>query len=145
GKCIIYFNEKDKTFYFNASKQKGDFIPKETSPEKLRYFLNPNMLIQCMGYHKNIERDGEVCGSGAYFMKSKNKIFIDKDSGDFGSMNKKVFKRCLENSGLKIETLDDKYFDMKDMPQFLLPYYFTERNQEKSFNENDFIEDDIPF
>jgi hypothetical protein len=149
GKCIIYFNSEDSTFYFNVSEKRGKYIPKEISNKKLESFLTSNFLVENVGYHRNIDSPGQVCGGGAYFKMSDNEIFICEESGDFGRMNKEVIKRCLENSGLNMKTIDDKYFDTRNINEFLLSYSAeskSSREIKSPFpNSEDFIEDDIFF
>jgi hypothetical protein len=79
------------------------------------------VMLDLVRYHKHVEKpEGTiVLGGAAYCVLPDGEIFIDFKSGDFGKINMSLVESCLESTGLKIITIDDKYFSKVSPEKYL--------------------------
>jgi|GEM_PF-2484050 len=139
GKCIIYSPDRIK-FYFKVSKI--PFVsPNSNSPDYLRKIFNNDFFDEITCRHKYILSIGPekiyAFGGGAYFMISDNLIFADGESGDFGQMNKPLLTRILKNEKLKLQTIDDKFFNIQPLKKYLDSLRVSPKAEKKPDDECD--------
>jgi hypothetical protein len=126
GKVILIHENSKNTLGLYFSKLEYNLTTKNSKKEDLREFFKAHIFNSLAGYHKHIKRpsSSKVLGGGAYKVISKNNIFVDYDSGDFGSMQKEVVKECLKSGGYKLTTLSDDYFKKKDFHEYVIDVCF---------------------
>jgi hypothetical protein len=119
GKCILCYDDSNNVTL--ACKPAKFGITTRLRGEDLLHFFYSGHFHSTVGMHRNIPKpeDSRIIGGASYLVLDSETVFVGYKSGDFGVTQKTLVERCLNESGFKLETLNDDHFSDRSVVDYL--------------------------